>query len=139
MKQNWKDYVVTIGGIEFRPVSMGTLTLLYDIGSPIVAGGEIEPLDYCVFAWMHATPITEVYSAVKSGSYLRKAAIWGSEVPPIVFSSYTTDTIAKLSDDLSKVFIEEKSGFIPFPLPSPCRRSWIKRVLTFILRPFRFG
>ena len=41
--ENWKEYIVTVGGIEFRPVSMGTLTLLYSIGSPLVAGGDIDP------------------------------------------------------------------------------------------------
>lgn len=105
-KENWEQYKVTIGGIEFRPVSMGTLTILYHIGSPIVTGGEIEPLDYCVFAWIHATPILEVMSSIKSGSYLRKAVIWASQVEPVVFSSYTPDTISQLVDDLNKVFIE---------------------------------
>lgn len=137
--EDWKDYLVTIGGIEFRPVSMGTLTLLYHINSPIVAGGEVEPLDYCVFAWMHAAPILEVYASVKSGTYIKKAVLWGSEVPPVVFSSYIPDTIALLADDLSKVFIEEKSGFIPFPVPSQLRQSWLQRVWTFITRHFQRG
>lgn len=138
-KENWKDYIVTVGGIEFRPVSMGTLTLLYEIGSPIVAGGDIEPQDFCVFAWIHAAPIMEVYAAVKSGTYLKKAIMWGSEVQPVVFASYTIETMKTLVDDLSKVFIEESSGFIPFPVPSPCRRSWLRKVAAFITRLFTRG
>lgn len=138
-REDWKQYIVTVGGIDFRPVSMGTLTLLYGINSPIVTGGEIEPLDYCVFAWMHAEPIMEVFTAVKSGSYLKKAILWGSEAPPIVFASYIPDTIATLVKDINKVFIEERSGYIPFPVPSPCRPSWWKRVMTFITRPFMRG
>lgn len=138
-KENWKDYVVTVGGIEFRPVSMGTLTLLYNIGSPIVMGGDIEPQDYCVFAWMHAAPIIEVFAAVKSGTYLKKAILWGSEVQPVVFASYVPDTMALLASDISKLFIEEKSGFIPFPLPSPCKPSWWKRAIHSFIRLFQRG
>lgn len=138
-KEDWKDYLVTVGGIEFRPVSMGTLTLLYHIQSPLVVGGEVEPLDFCVFAWIHAAPIMEVFAAVKSGTYIKKAVIWGSEVPPVVFASYVPDTIAALADDLSKLFIEERSGYIPFPVPSPCRRSWLRKVWTFITRHFQRG
>ena len=137
--ENWKEYIVTVGGIEFRPVSMGTLTLLYSIGSPLVAGGDIDPQDFCIFAWMHAAPIMEVYAAVKSGTYLKKAIMWGNEVPPIVFSSYAVDTIKTLVNDLNKVFIEESSGYIPFPVPSVCRRSWLRRVTTFITRLLTLG
>lgn len=138
-REDWKEYLVTVGGIEFRPVSMGTLTLLYSIQSPLVVGGEVEPLDFCVFAWMHAAPIMEVFASIKSGSYMKKAVMWGSEVPPVVFASYVPDTIAALADDLSKLFIEESSGFIPFPVPSPCRRSWLRKVWTFIIRLFQRG
>lgn len=137
--ENWQDYIVTVAGIEFRPVSMGTLTLLYSIGSPIVSGGDIEPEDFCVFAWLHAAPIMEVYAAVKSGTHVKKAVLWGSEVPPVVFSSYTVETIKTLVSDLSKVFIEESSGFIPFPVPSVCRRSWLRKVTAFIKRLFHIG
>jgi hypothetical protein len=113
--KNWKDYIVKVGDLEFRPVSMATLTILYQIQSPLVMGGDVEPLDYCVFAWIHHAPIIEVFAAVKSGTYIRKAVLWGSEVEPKVFSAYIPDTMAQLADDLNKVFIEEKSGFIPFP------------------------
>ena len=118
---------------------MGTLTLLYHIQSPLVVGGEVEPLDFCVFAWLHAAPIMEVFAAVKSGTYIKKAVLWGAEVPPVVFSSYIPDTIAALADDLNKVFIEESSGYIPFPVPSPLRQSWLARVWNFITRPFQRG
>ena len=137
--ENWQDYVVTVAGIDFRPVSMGTLTLLYKIQSPLVLGGSIEPEDYCVFAWMHAAPVMQVFTSVTSGTYLKKAIIWGSEAPPLVFASYVPDTIKQLVSDLSKVFIEERSGFIPFPVPSPCRRSWLRKVCTFITRLFHIG
>lgn len=137
--EKWQDYIVTVGGIDFRPVSMGTLTLLYHIQSPLVVGGDVEPLDFCVFAWIHAAPIMEVYAAVKSGTYIKKAVMWGAEVPPVIFSSYIPDTIAQLADDLNKVFIEEKSGYIPFPVPSQCKPSCLMRVWNFITRPFQRG
>ena len=135
-QNNWKQYIVTVGGIDFRPVSMGSLTLLYQINSPLVIGGDIEPLDYCIFAWIHAAPIMEVISSITSGNYISKAVIWGSEAPPTLYASYVPDTLAQLARDIQNVFIDQKTGYIPFPLPSPCRRSWwhkgwitIKRLL----------
>lgn len=139
MKEDWKKYVVTVGDIEFRPVSMASLSILYSINSPLVMGGEVEPLDFCIFAWLHATPIMEVYASIKSGSYIRKALIWGSEVPPIIFTSYTSEAIAKLGDDLNKLFIEENSGFIPFPYPSPLIQSWWKRAIHTMKHLLKFG
>jgi hypothetical protein len=131
--ENWKDYVVNVGGIDFRPVSMGTLTLLYQIKSPIIMGGVIEPLDFCVFAWMHAAPIQEVYNSINADTYEKKAIMWGSEVPPIIYTSYAPTTIKSLMKDLNKLFIEEKSGYIPFPLPSPLRLTWWQRAIRFII------
>lgn len=130
--QHWEQYIVKVGEVEFRPVSMGSLTMLYAISSPLVVGGEIDATDFCVFAWLHGAPLMEVICAVKAGNWYKKAMLWGAEVEPLVFASYTPDTIAALTRDLSKVFIDEKSGFVPFPLPSPCRPSWWKRAWTFI-------
>lgn len=135
----WKQYIVKVGDIEFRPVSMGSLSLLFSVGSPLVVGGEVDATDYCVFAWIHGAPLMEVICSVKAGTWYKKAVMWGAEVEPIVFASYVPDTIQALVRDMSKVFIDEKTGFIPFPLPSPCNPSWWQRVKTFITRLWKRG
>ena len=103
---------------------MGSLSMLYSIQSPLVVGGDLEATDYCVFAWLHGAPLMEVVTAIKAGTWYKKAVIWGSEVPPCVFASYTIPTMTALLKDLSKTFIEPNTGYIPFPLPSPCKPSW---------------
>lgn len=126
--KDWKDFIVNVGGIDFRPVSMGSLTMLYSVGSPFVNGGDVDATDYAVFAWIHGAPLMEVICSVKAGTYFKKAMIWASEVPAEVFASYSVDTLVALSRDLSHVFIDKDTGFIPFPLPSPYKPSWWKRV-----------
>lgn len=137
--KNWEQYKRTVAGIEFRPVSMGTLTLLFEVKSPFVYGGIIEPLDYCIFAWLHAAPLQEVITSVKAGEYIKDAVIWGSECPTAIYASYTLPTVKALAKDLEKIFIDKDTGFIPFPLPSPCRRSWWKRAFHFMKRLLKIG
>ena len=139
MVEDWKKYVVNVGGIDFRPVSMGSLTMLYEIEHPIVVGGDFDAVDYCVFAWIHAAPLMEVICSVKAGTWEKKAILWGAEVPPIVFASYTIDTMKALAKDLSRIFVDKNSGFTPFPQPSPCRPSCWQRVMTFMKRLFSRG
>lgn len=136
---NWEQYKRTVAGIEFRPVSMGTLTLLFEVKSPFVYGGLVEPLDYCIFAWLHAAPLQEVITSVKAGEYIKDAVIWGSECPTAIYASYTLPTVKALAKDLEKIFIDKDTGFIPFPLPSPCRRSWLKRAFLFMKRLLKIG
>ena len=131
---NWEEYKRTVAGVEFRPVSMGTLTLLFEIKSPLVYGGLVEPLDYCIFAWLHAAPLQEVITSVKAGEYIKDAVMWGAEVPTAIYASYTLPTIKALAKDLEKVFIDKDTGFVPFPQPLPCRRSWWGKVWNFITR-----
>ena len=138
-KENWSKYVVKIGEVEFRPVSMATLTILYDIESPLIFGGEMNAVDFCVFAWLHAAPIMEVTTAIAAKTYIQNAILWGAEIEPQVFASYTLPTMKKLEKDLKNIFIEKKSGFIPFPLPSPCRRSWLMRAFHSMKRLLKFG
>ena len=139
MKDDWTKYIVDIGGIEFRPVSMGSLTMLFDVHSPLVIGGEVDAVDFCIFAWIHGAPLMEVISSVKAGNYVEKAIYWGAEVPATVFASYTIPTIKALAKDISKAFIDKKSGFVPFPVPSPYKPSCWKRAYTFMKRLFIFG
>lgn len=137
--EDWKDFIVEIGGQKFRPVSMATLTILYDIKSPIVCGGEIDAVDYCIFAWLHAAPIMEILTAIKAGTYSRDAVIWGAEQPPAIFASYTPQTLIALHKDLQKVFVDKNTGFIPFPLPLSQNPSWWQRVFLIGKRLLKIG
>lgn len=139
MKDDWRKYIVNIGGVDFRPVSMGSLTMLYSIGSPLVTGGEIDATDYAVFAWLHGAPLMEVICSVKSGTFYKKALMWASEIPAEVFASYSLDSLSALARDLGRVFIDKETGFIPFPLPSQCKPSWLMRAWTFISRLWKRG
>ena len=139
MVEDWKNYEREIAGYKFRPVSMATLALLYNINSPFVMGGVVDAVDYCVFAWMHNAPIMDVVTGIKSGSYIQDAVLWGSEVPPIIFSNYCPHTLKALSKDLSRVFIDKNTGYIPFPLPSACKRSWWQRVIIIGKRLLKIG
>lgn len=112
-----EDFIVTIGGIDFRPISLGSLTLLHEINSPIIYGGEVTALDFTIFAWMHAEPLEEVINAVKSDTYESLAIRWGADAPPCIFSLYTVPTLKALSKDLKNMFIDKESGFIPFVKP----------------------
>lgn len=139
MKKDWKQFIVNVGGVDFRPVSMGSLSMLYSIGSPLVVGGELDATDFCVFAWLHGAPLMEVLTAVKAGNWFKKAILWGAELEPTVFASFSVPTMKALAKDLSMAFVDPNSGFIPFPRPSHQKPSWVKRVWTFIIRPFSRG
>lgn len=139
MKEDWTKYIVNVAGIDFRPVSMGSLTLLYDVHSPLVVGGEVNAVDYCIFAWIHAVPIMEVITAVKANNFIEKAIDWGLSAPTAIFASYTLPTIKALAKDLGKTFIDKNTGFVPFPVPSPYRPSWRQRVWNSMKRLFQFG
>lgn len=137
--KDWKEHIRVVGGIPFRPVSMGTLTLLYEVKSPFVYGGIVEPLDFAVFAWIHGAPLAEVITAVKADNYHKEAVLWAAEMPTAIYASYTLPTVKALAKDLDKIFVDKDTGFIPFPLPSPCRRSWWQRAFLFMKRLLMFG
>lgn len=137
--RDWREYITVIGGIPFRPVSMGSLTMLFEVKSPLVYGGMVEPLDFAVFAWIHSAPITDILTAIKAEQWEKEAVIWASELPTEVYASYTLPTIKALAKDLSKIFIDKDTGFLPFPLPSQCKPSWRERALIFIKHLFTFG
>lgn len=139
MRENPDQYTRHIAGIDFRPISMASLTWLYEIRSPIVMGGDINAVDFCIFTWMHGAELAEVISAMEAGTYERQAIYWGANVPPVIFSLYTTQNIKALHKQLQHAFIDPESKFCPFPVPSPCRPSWMARVFHFIIRPFQHG
>ena len=139
MKLDYSLFVRNIGGIDFRPVSMASLTWLYEIKSPIVMGGDINAVDFCIFAWMHGEELATVIQSMSSGDYEQQAILWGASVPPVVFSLYTTQNIKALLKELKNAFIDPESKFCPFPSPSPRKASWWARAFATIRRLFKRG
>lgn len=139
MKLDYTLFMRNVGGIDFRPVSMATLTWLYEIKSPIVMGGDINAVDFCIFAWMHGEELASVIQGMSSGDYEQQAILWGASVPPVVFSLYTTQNIKALLKELKHAFIDPESKFCTFPSPSLRRASCLARVFAFIGRLFKRG
>lgn len=139
MKLDYSLFVRNVGGIDFRPVSMASLTWLYEIKSPIVMGGDINAVDFCIFAWIHGEELATVIQGMSSGDYEQQAILWGASVPPVVFSLYTTQNIKALLKELKNAFIDPESKFCPFPCPSPQKASWVARVFATIGRLFKRG
>lgn len=123
---------VTISGKEFRPISCASLAWLWETNSPLVHGGTFRAVDFCVFAWLHCCDHTpqEVQDSINAGTYLEDALAWGIEAPPAVFSLYSAKRLKALEKDLSLLFADKKSGFVPFPCPLPCRAECTARGLT---------
>ena len=139
MKLDYSLFVRNVGGIDFRPVSMASLTWLYEIKSPIVMGGDINAVDFCIFAWMHGEELATVIQSMQAGDYEQQAILWGAGVPPVVFSLYTTQNIKALLKELKNAFIDPESKFCPFPSPSPRKASWWARAFAIIRRLFKRG
>lgn len=139
MIEDWTKYIVNIDGYAFRPVSMGSLTLLYQIGSPLVFGGDITPTDFAIFAWLHGERLQLVISHIKAKTYEEAAIRWACELPASIFSLYTQPTIKALARDIESIFVDKETGFIPFPCPSVCKTSCWLRVIRFMKRLFRIG
>lgn len=136
---NAQDYIVHIGGIPFRPCSSSTLAWLVAIRSPLIFGGNFSPTDFIVFAWMHAAPPQAVNMAIKSGDYESEAALWGTTAPPEIFAVYTPRKMQSLATDLEYFFADMKTGFLPFPCPSPTKRPWSVRGLISTVRRWLTG
>ena len=139
MKLDYSLFMRNVGGIDFRPVSMASLTWLYEIKSPIVMGGDINAVDFCIFAWMHGAELATVIQSMSAGDYEQQAILWGASVPPVVFSLYTTQNIKALLKELKNAFIDPESKFCPFPSPSPRKSLWWVRVFATIRRLFKRG
>lgn len=139
MKKDWKEYVRNIGGVDFRPLSMGSLTLLFDTNSPIVHGGLITAKDFAIFAWIHGENLSDVIASIKADNYETDAILWASEMPVEVYSKYTLESVKALNKDLNKIFIDKETGFIPFLSPSPWKPSLWRRVWNGIIHLLTFG
>lgn len=118
----------TINGVEFRPFSCATLTMLDLLDSPFLQGGaSIGSKDVILFAWLHAAPVPEVTRAVSAGTAMEHALQWSFTVPPGVFKIMTAEYIIDAFHQLEQMWEDETSGFRPFPSPSFSRPTWKKR------------
>ncbi|MBT9448776.1 hypothetical protein ICN84_01655 [Akkermansia glycaniphila] len=114
-----EDTIRTVGGIDFRPFSAGSLALLDKIKSPVLPGnGDVTPEDIMVFAWVHAAPVPEVVQCAAGGTHALAAMAWAMNVPPVVFRVMTAEVVRAAMDDLELSWMDPDSGFSPVALPS---------------------
>lgn len=132
--RSWDEYLTVIGGITFRPISCFTLSALYEMDSPLMFGGQVSATDFCAFAWLHAAPLSAVQASLAAKTWRADAMNWAATAPVEVFSQFTAPRLKQLAADVQAVFADNKTGFIPFLSPSPCRRSWIRRAFLSIFR-----
>lgn len=125
------DYTTTIDGVTFRPVSAATLAYLFELHSPLIFGGTLEPLDFLIFAWLHAAPLGEVVERTANGTAPTAAAEWAQTAPPSIFAVYCPRKIKALNRDLLDIFAERKTGYVPFPAPSASKSKWKLRGVIF--------
>ena len=77
----------TIGGLVFRPFTLGSkaaceqlgLTMFTGAGADLAAG-EAER-QVIAFAWLHTKPLPEVLRALREGRGMEEAQAFGFEVP----------------------------------------------------------
>lgn len=138
-RRSWEEHLVSVGGLIFRPVSAGTLAMLYEVDSPLVFGGKVSGEDFALFAWIHHAPVERVRSAIASGKAKTAALEWFVSAPVEVFALMSAERVKQLAADVQAVFADRKTGYIPFPLPSLSRHTWRERALTTITRLFGRG
>ncbi len=119
-----ENHTRTIAGVPIRPFSCGTLNCLIRIGSPLLAEGTpIGGEDIIAFAWIHAAPIAEIEQRIASGTWRQAAQEWAHTVPCAVYRIAGEEFITSALNTLSRLWIDEKSGFVPFPQPSSSAHS----------------
>lgn len=117
------DYTTTIAGVHFRPISCASLAWLKETRSPLLFGGEFAAIHYAVLLWMHGAPLGEVIDNIGAGTYETAAIYWASEQPPEVFAALTKKRLLHLHRLINQIYVDKKTGFIPFPAALPQETS----------------
>ncbi|MFI3244035.1 MAG: hypothetical protein R3Y56_07280 [Akkermansia sp.] len=78
-----------VGNLTMRPISLGSIELLREIGNPLASGNQtmIDSLDASIFAqfiWVHAAPIDEVVDTIYNdlSSLARKVTVFSLNISP---------------------------------------------------------
>lgn len=95
----------TESGLTLRPISLGSLEILRQLGNPLSTGAaditNIDTHTLTEFIWVHTAPVDEVVDAVYNtpSQVSRKAALFAMSISPAELRSIT----AALSADQAAV------------------------------------
>ena len=101
-------------GISLRPISLGSLEILRQLGNPLASGdtslSNIDTHTLSEFIWVHAAPLEEVVDTVYNAPSQvgRKAALFAMTISPAELRTIT----ASLSADQAAV---QAASAIPQP------------------------
>ena len=78
----------TESGLSLRPISLGSLEVLRQLGNPLASGGadmtNIDTRTLTEFIWVHVAPLDEVVETVYNApsQVNRKAALFAMSISP---------------------------------------------------------
>ena len=104
----------TESGLSLRPISLGSLEILRQLGNPLASGdadmSNIDIHTLTEFIWVHAAPLDEVVDTVFNapGQVNRKAALFAMLISPAELRAITSS----LSADQAAV---QSASAIPQP------------------------
>ena len=90
----------TESGLSLRPISLGSLEVLRQLGNPLASGNaELTSIDtrtLTEFIWVHAAPLDEVVETVYNapGQVNRKAALFAMNISPAELRTITSSLSA---------------------------------------------
>ena len=76
-----------IGGITFRPFTIGSKAVCEQMGLTMFTTGEVSSADgeserqLIAFAWLHSKPLSEVLTALRNGTASNAAQEFGFTIP----------------------------------------------------------
>ena len=104
----------TESGLSLRPISLGSLEILRQLGNPISSGNadmsNIDTRTLTEFIWVHAAPLDEVMDTVYNtpSQVNRKAALFAINISPAELRTITS----ALASDQAAV---QAASAIPLP------------------------
>ena len=90
----------TESGLSLRPISLGSLEILRQLGNPLASGdadmSNIDTHTLTEFIWVHAAPLDEVVETVYNapGQVNRKAALFAMNISPAELRTITSSLSA---------------------------------------------
>lgn len=100
-------------------------------------GGDINAVDFCIFAWIHGAELATVIQSMQAGDYEQQAILWGAGVPPVVFSLYTTQNIKALLKELKKCIHRPRKQILPFSVTLTIQSVMVEEGFCYYKTPLQ--
>jgi hypothetical protein len=111
MINDFLDGQKTIGGMEFRPFTLGSKAACEQMGLTMFTTGQLcdDPGEaeqqLIAFAWIHVKPLGEVLKALRNGTATDDARAFGFEIPIGAVSEMISE-INRISDQAKANAVE---------------------------------